>query len=192
MMPAAALTRKQEMDMARFSAARLAVAGALASVVALGCKGVTDPYQSDLSALRSATQNFSDVGVAAAAGYTAPLTGCMSDATQGGMGFHIGNPDRINATVELERPEVLLYEPQPGGGRELVAVEYLVPFDAWTAANPPALMGQSFKRNEAFGVWALHVWLYRDNPSGIFADWNPRVSCAAAPPAVAGPAPMTH
>jgi hypothetical protein len=53
-------------------------------------------------------------------------------------------------------------------------------------------MDQTFKRNEQFGVWALHVWLYRDNPSGIFADWNPRVSCAAAPPAAGESAPMNH
>jgi hypothetical protein len=108
------------------------------------------------------------------------------------MGFHVGNQAYINATVELEKPEVLLYEPQVGGGRELVAVEYIVPFDLWTAATPPVLMGQTFKRNEQFGVWALHVWLYRDNPSGIFADWNPRVSCAAAPPVAGGSAPMNH
>jgi len=44
-------------------------------------------------------------------------------------------------------------------------------------------MGQSFRRNEEFGVWALHVWLYRENPTGIFSEWNPRVSCTPAAPA---------
>ncbi len=157
------------------------VAGALASTVAAGCYPVTEAYQGELAVLRNATQDFADVTAAAAAGYNAQSTGCMSDPTQGGMGFHIGNDGRINGTVELERPEVLLYEPQAGGARELVAVEYIVPFGAWTAATPPVLMGQTFKRNEEFGVWALHVWLFRDNPKGIFSDWNPRVSCAAIP-----------
>jgi hypothetical protein len=41
-------------------------------------------------------------------------------------------------------------------------------------------MGQQFRVNSAFGVWALHAWVGRDNPSGVFADWNPRVSGAAA------------
>jgi len=178
--------------MSQCTGVRLAVAVALAGTVMAGCKSVTDPHEGDLTLLRSATQSFTDITTAAAAGYTAPITGCMSDPTLGGMGFHVGNPDRINGTVELERPEVLLYEPQPGGARVLVAVEYIVPFDAWTASAPPVLMGQSFRRNEQFGVWALHVWLYRTNPAGIFADWNPRVSCAAAPPAVGRATPMSH
>jgi hypothetical protein len=105
----------------------------------------------------------------------------MADAAHGAMGVHMGNTSRLDANVELEHPEVMMYEPQKSGARTLVGVEYLVPFTAWTAAAPPSLMGQSFKRNEVFGVWALHVWLYRDNPAGIFADWNPDVTCANAP-----------
>jgi len=168
--------------MSWFSGMRLLLAAVVGSATATGCKGVTEPYQDELALLRSATQGFAEVTAALAAGYTLQLTGCMSDPTLGGMGFHIGNPDRTNGTVELERPEVLLYEPQADGVRELVAVEYIVPFAAWTAEAPPTLMGQTFKRNEEFGVWALHVWLYRENPTGIFSDWNPRVSCTVAAP----------
>ena len=25
--------------------------------------------------------------------------------------------------------------------------------------------------------YELHVWAWRDNPKGVFADWNTRVSC---------------
>ena len=171
--------------MSRFAGMRLALAGGLMAVVAPGCRGVTEPYQEELSLLRSATQGFTAVTAALAAGYTVQITGCMADPALGGMGFHIGNPDRINATVELEKPEVLLYEPQADGTRVLVAVEYIVPFTAWTASAPPQLMGQTFRRNEEFEVWALHVWLYRENPTGIFSDWNPRVSCTPTPPAPA-------
>lgn len=162
----------------------LASALACAIVVAsCGDSSTEPPYQADLDALRAATQSFADVNAAASAGYTAALTGCMADPQQGGMGFHTGNASFIDATVELTKPEVVMYEPTPGGGRTLVGLEFLVPFDAWTSQTPPSLMGQSFKRNEAFEVWALHVWLYRDNPQGIFADWNPTVSCANAPAA---------
>ena len=178
--------------MLRFAGMRLVVAGALVSATALGCKSVTEPHEAELASLRSATRDFADVTAAAEAGYTAQLTPCLSDPALGGMGFHIGNPGRINGTVELERPEVLLYEPRIVDFPELVAVEYIVPFEAWTAASPPVLMGQTFTRNEAFGVWALHVWLYKENPAGIFADWNPRVSCAAAPSEVGGSTPMRH
>jgi hypothetical protein len=59
-----------------------------------------------------------------------------------------------------------------------VGVEFIIPFTAWTGAEPPVLYGQTFARNETFQVWALHVWAWRDNRSGVFADWNPAVSCA--------------
>jgi len=168
--------------MSRVAGMRLLMSGALVSAVAVGCGGVTEPYQKELSLLRSATQEFTAVSAALAAGYTVQLTGCMSDAALGGMGFHIGNPDRTDGTVDLAKPEVLLYQPTADGARVLVAVEYIVPFTAWKAANPPELMGQTFRRNEEFGVWALHVWLYRENPTGIFSDWNPRVTCSPAMP----------
>jgi hypothetical protein len=142
---------------------QLGVLAALAGgMAAAGCKNPADPFKEDLDSLRTATEAFADVTKATAAGYNTELTPCMSDPQLGGMGFHVGHPGRIDGTVELE---------------------FLVPFDAWTAPNPPVLMGQTYKRNEAFGVWALHVWLYKENPGGTFADWNPRVSCANAPPA---------
>jgi hypothetical protein len=46
------------------------------------------------------------------------------------------------------------------------------------SAAPPRLFGQDFKVNAAFGIWALHAWVWKDNPSDIFADWNPVVTCA--------------
>lgn len=160
-------------------------AAAFSVIVTLaGCRddATAPPHEKELEALRNATTAFQDIAAAAAAGYTESLTGCMADAQQGGMGYHIGHAGLIDGMVELEKPEVVMYEPQPGGGRVLVGLEFLVPFTAWTSPTPPSLMGQSYKRNETFGVWALHVWLYRDNPAGIFADWNPAVSCANAPP----------
>jgi hypothetical protein len=27
------------------------------------------------------------------------------------------------------------------------------------------------------GIWYLHVWIWEPNPSGLFADWNPSVTC---------------
>jgi hypothetical protein len=76
------------------------------------------------------------------------------------------------------RPEVLLYEPMGEGRLRLIGVEFIIPFTAWTAAEPPTLYGQTFARNETFQVWALHVWPWRENPRGMFSDWNPKVSCS--------------
>ena len=62
-----------------------------------------------------------------------------------------------------------------GDTLRLVAVEYVVPQIAWTSANPPQLFGESFHRNDALGIWALHAWIWRANPLGMFEDFNPNV-----------------
>ena len=68
---------------------------------------------------------------------------------------------------------------------KFVGMEYIVPLDAWAAANHdlnnpndvPQLLGQKFTRHSFLPIFKLHIWLWRDNPSGTFADWNPDVSC---------------
>jgi hypothetical protein len=135
----------------------------------------------DVARLRALTAGFHRFDVAVAAGWGAQITACFENAELGGMGFHYGNPAIIDGTVNVLEPELLLYEPQKNGNMRLVAVEYIVPFTAWTASEPPRLFGQSFHRNEAFGIWALHVWHERHNPRGLFADWNPVVTCDYAP-----------
>jgi hypothetical protein len=160
------------------AAAALFLAGALA-----GCgDGPTDPnvtpdQERDLEALRNVTAAYTDFSRAQAAGYTEKLTECMSDAS-GGMGFHYGKPAFIDGSARLLEPEVLLYEPQKDGSLQFVGIEYVVPLSA--SSTPPSLFGLQFHRNEAFQLWVLHVWAYRNNPSGMFTDWNPTVSCAAA------------
>ena len=134
----------------------------------------------DLEHLRRLTNAYHDINAARAAGYATQITGCMVDPQLGGMGFHFGNTEFIDGKAEKFKPEVLLYEPQQDGSMKFVALEYIVPFDQWTKNKPPHLFGQDFKRNEQFGVWALHTWIWEHNPSGIFADWNPRVNCQFA------------
>ena len=62
-----------------------------------------------------------------------------------------------------------------GGG--LVGVELAVPYALWTAPAPPAFLGTPFQREDEFEVWALHVWVWRDNPAGLFAESHPLVAC---------------
>ena len=127
-------------------------------------------------------------------------------ATLGSMGVHYFRPDLLGITAppnprvsgtgthtDFNKPAILIYEPQADGSHELVAVENLVFIKAWEAAGnkaPPSYQGQSFNKMEDDPVTAvdeahmfephydLHVWLYRDNPSGMFAQFNPNVSCA--------------
>jgi hypothetical protein len=114
--------------------------------------------------------------------------GCVSGPEQGAMGVHFVNFALVDGKPEVNAPEALIYEVKDGRAR-LVGVEYIVPVDAWHPAEGeppvPVLDGQVFHFNESpnrFGLpafYELHVWAWRDNPNGTFADWNPRVSCDA-------------
>jgi hypothetical protein len=142
--------------------------------------GLDASIRNELAALRNATATFHDITKAAAAGYTTPVTGCMSNPGVGGMGFHYADLSRFDAVVEPMRPEILVYAPKPNGELQLVAVEYAVPLAAWTAPEPPSAFGQSFHVNTTFGLWVLHAWVWQPNPDGIFTDWNPRITCPAS------------
>jgi hypothetical protein len=134
----------------------------------------------DLAALRRVTARFHNFKTAAAAGWSAQITPCMTDpAGAGGMGFHYGNPALIDGTARVEEPELLLYEPDRSGRLRLVAVEYIIPYTEHSrdTTAPELFGGQKFKQNDTFQLWGLHAWVWNDNPSGMFADWNPRVTC---------------
>jgi hypothetical protein len=133
-----------------------------------------------LAELRRATAPFHDFEAADAAGYGERITPCWEHSTLGAMGYHYGDPSLIDGTVELLRPELLMYEPGPGGQLRLVGMEYIVPIDAWEGDGPPTLLGEEFHPHSSLPIYKLHVWLWRNNPAGTFADWNPAVSCAHA------------
>ncbi len=129
----------------------------------------------ELADLRRATAPFHNFDKAVAAGYGTPLTGCDEQLPDGAQGIHYGNLALIgDGVVSLLEPEILQYEPQASGHLRLVGIEYI----AFTDDPPPDLLGQPF--HGAPGFWALHVWAWRNNPSGMFVDWNPKVSCEHA------------
>jgi len=132
--------------------------------------------------VRLATQR-APVTTAEANGYGRFL-GCVS-GPDGSMGVHYPNPTLVgDGKLDASNPEVLVYEPK-NGKLELAAVEYLVLYDDWHANNdgPPVLGGQVFhyvgspNRYGMPAFYELHVWAWKHNPNGMFADWNPNVSC---------------
>jgi hypothetical protein len=167
------------------------IVSASALLVAAGPAGAS--AQSDLASVRAATAQFADVAAAQAAGYgllvDAAGIACI-DSPAGGMGIHYVNVDLVlDPALEPTRPEVLVYEPDKHGRLRLVAVEYVV-FEAdWRSDDPPTLFGEHFHRMPGAGerepqnryglpaFFELHVWLWKHNPSGMFEDWNPKVSC---------------
>lgn len=141
------------------------------------------PAQLEAVALvKMATAKYHTLAAAQEDGFTSQFPAGCAASPVGAQGIHYLNTARVDTIVELLRPELVMYEPQRDGRLELVGVDYVVPFAAWTRAEPPKLLGMPFGRNEPLGVWALHIWNWRANPLGTFAMWNPRVSCEFATP----------
>ncbi|MEO8129611.1 MAG: hypothetical protein ABJF23_04090 [Bryobacteraceae bacterium] len=147
--------------------------------------------QSDENALvkivRDSTERFKDVAVAEAEGYTLQF-GCVSGDDWGAMGLHYVNGDLVNKGVlDATKPQIVIYEATPGGGRRLIGADYLLMADAWDAkhSGPPELMGQFFHlflSPNRFGLpsfYTLHVWAWKANPKGAFVNWHSKVSCDA-------------
>ena len=153
----------------------------LSLLMAAACSGVnarTRTRPPAVDALLASLEPYSSLALAKEAGYATALTDCMSNGDLGAMGIHLGNPALIDDVVDERKPEVLVYEPGTNGEMSLVGVEFVVPFSLVAQSAPaPVLFGHAFTANEVFGLWALHVWTHRANPSGLFAPWNPRVHC---------------
>src|SRR5688572_24862250 len=89
--------------------------------------------------------------------------------------------------LDPARPEIVIYEPLPDGRVRLIGADFLVFASAWHATNQatPRLGRQPthpFGRPHRFDLpdfYTLHVWAWKDNPSGTFSSWHSRVSCDA-------------
>src|SRR5688500_15204749 len=92
-----------------------------------------------LAELRRAIVHYHDFATAQRAGYTVQVTGCMQDATRGGMGYHYAKGALIDGAVVEARPEVLLYEPAGGGRMKLGGGELSSPFTAGSGAEARTL-----------------------------------------------------
>jgi hypothetical protein len=169
---------------------RLLLIGLVAlSFFALTSVALAGSHKSELGdnlveAVRQATTGFKDVNAAKSAGYGL-FHGYVSGPQEGAMGIHFVNGDLVgDGEIDASRPEALIYEIR-NGRLQLVGVEYVVIAEAWDANHemPPALMGQVFhyvsapNRYRIPAFYELHVWAWKQNPNGMFTDWNPKVSC---------------
>lgn len=148
-----------------------------------------------LGEVRAATSKYRDVSVAESEGFRLVVRELP------GVGAHFVKVSNTpSTTFEPTLPNMLLYE-SSGGSWELLAVGYILSKESFP--KPPdyfpgaqwhfhqslcifvsgsvAIMPQEECRSkQGFWVsdtgWMLHVWLYRDNPSGVVAELNPAVS----------------
>jgi hypothetical protein len=165
---------------------RWLVSGLLAAVlgfvaVAAVAQARGGDNDNSISKIRAATARYHDIKAAQADGWDLRpgLDKCFDQPGTGGMGFHYINLTELqDLTEDPLRPEALVYAPTSWGQQDLAAVEYIVPQKEWDAAGntaPPELLGQRFHLDPTLGVYILHAWIFKDNPSGIFADFNPKV-----------------
>jgi hypothetical protein len=163
-----------------FACAAVAQTGATGMSQAPGIlpSGLGDAIDRDVAKIREATARFQTSKAAEAAGYKL-ATGCVQHQPAGAMGYHFNNEALFDATLDVEHPEVLVYEKRPDGTFQLNGVEFYVPASAWTSAEPPRIMGQALQTAPGLGFWFLHVWVWKRSPSGLFSVWNPDVKCGA-------------
>ena len=129
-----------------------------------------------LKSVRAATAKFHSTTQAIMAGYE-PTEHCVSVPGLGGMGYHWVNPSLVDPVFDPLKPETVLYATGPGGQLRLVALEYVVV----NVGQPAPMFGdQPFDVGGAplpIPHWTLHARLYEHNPLGMFAPFNPNITC---------------
>ena len=114
------------------------------------------------------------------------MFGCVSGPDDGAMGLHYVNLGLVaDGVLDPSRPEIVIYEPLPNGGRRLIGADFLVFAETWHASNTatPELGGQLMHLIESpnrYGLpafYTLHVWAWKPNPTGAFVNWHSDVSC---------------
>jgi hypothetical protein len=153
------------------------------TVTASMTRGYDSQVQAGFERARAATAPFKMLDSAIAAGYPATVAQCIAHTehgTMGAMGFHHVKRAIVDTVLEVDKPEILLYEKRPDGTYRLNGVEYIVPYRAWPRDTVgPTIMGQRMKREDNLKFWYLHAWAWSENADGMFSDFNPSVRCGA-------------
>jgi hypothetical protein len=145
----------------------------------------------ELAQVRGVTARFHNLDAALEAGYQLGwvngsgnriITGCIAHPTAGAMGYHYFNEQLMDdLAVAPLQPEVLVYAPDPDGQLRLAAVEWVARGPSTNPpglSEPPSVLGmQMHILNPAVGFYIMHAWVWQPNPAGMFADWNPEVTC---------------
>lgn len=165
----------------------LALVAVVIACLPVGASAAPD----ELGEVRAATARYHRVEQAVADGYELGyvngdgvriITGCIAHPELGAMGYHYFHQGLVDdLVVDPLRPEGLVYEPGPNGQLRLVAVEWVVP---GPGSNPPgvdtapSVLGEEMHvLVPAVGWYIHHAWVWRHNPAGMDADFNPEVTC---------------
>ena len=129
--------------------------------------------------LRDATRSFASLDSAVAAGYAGDVKACLVHEHHGAMGFHHVNARYMDGDLDVRKPEILLYERTTTGEYRLNGVEFILPYKHWPRDSiAPQIMGQTLNREDNLQFWYVHVWAWKPNPDGLFANFHPGVHCS--------------
>ncbi len=162
----------------------------------------------ELESVRTALDRFRDPVAALREGYLSTV-GCLDFPEAGGegemaymkgaMGVHFLNPAYIGPTLDPLKPQVLLYE-WAGDELRLTGAEWFAPVAV--APQAPSIFGHTLDGPmeghepilpKELHHWDLHVWLWKDNPNGLFHPTNASVTCPPGPYTIEEHAPtMVH
>ena len=174
--------------------AALAVSGALLGGAVLAPaqadapadgRGLAQEANAQLAAVKKQMRRLSTPEQAMQAGYV-PASPCVTGPGGAGMGEHYVNFSLMGQPLDPMRPQALLFVPDGDGGTTLGGVEWLQPDadqDLSTTDDRPSMFGRGFDgpmpgHGPGEPVhYDLHVWLFTANPDGVFAPFNPRVTC---------------
>ena len=161
-----------------------------------------------LAQVRAATARYHDINVAIADGFVTIGLGACIDTPDGTHGIgYVNIPRFVSPDVNSLEPEILNYIPTGDGNLRLVNVVYtnrvlfrdtrppntpgyragvfpwlqpVIPAHLEEVSGSFSLFGQQVGRQFA-GRWIylLSAWVWSPNPSGMFADVNPRLNCTA-------------
>ena len=179
----------------------IALAALLASFPAISnaqASSAVATLSPDLQAARAALSKYADPFVAIKDGYFSTVA-CMDfpggmtdgnvDYPPGAMGVHFLNAANIGPNLDPTKPQVLIYEPV-GNKLVLAGAEWFVPVAA-AGGTVPTIFGQTLAgpmdghepiMPAALRHYDLHVWLWKDNPRGMFTSTNSALKCTAGAP----------
>ena len=122
----------------------------------------------ELQQARAATARYRNINNAIADGYS------NINVDVENMGHHYMNSNLVDATFDIRKPEILVYNMNENGSQELVAVEYAVPL---IYAKPEGFTGSAdvWNGDAGFPLWLQHAWVWAYNPDGVFNWTNPLV-----------------
>ncbi len=132
----------------------------------------------DITVMRRASAKYQDLDVAVKDGFVL-LHPCeqRESGAVGAVYVHMGR--LVDGVIDPQLPDALIYAPDGAGRPRLVGVEFAIPYSMWTDPGAPEYLGNAFQPEDEFGVWALHAWVWRANPDGMFAESHPFISCTS-------------